>query len=72
MGKIKGPKIKRWDSKYYINNLKSMALWKKVMLVVFVIVIVGSGFKVTMWKQDNPLDWSEKPPIYGIQKKIDF
>ena len=66
------PKIKRWDSKYYINNIKSMALWKKIMLVVFVIVIVVSGFKVTMWKQDNSLDWSEKPPIYGIQKSIEF
>jgi hypothetical protein len=64
--------MKRWSREYYIKNFKEMATWKKIMLVVMVLLCLFGVGGLTFWKQDDALDWSEKPPVYGVQKKIEF
>jgi hypothetical protein len=36
------------------------------------LIILFSGGYFSLWKRDDFLDFSESPPIYGIQKKIEF
>ena len=58
-------KKEKRNLKYYVNDIKSMSLWKKITLAIAIIV---SGFKWTFHFENNGVD----KPTYGIKRTIKF
>ena len=53
--------------KKYIEDIKSMSRWKKFLLGIILIVVIISGFKFTIF-----VDNDEDGTIYGIKKGVNF